>query len=110
LNVLDFAVMSLEGLRERRFRFALNLVGILIGCAAVTGLISMTQGMKTSIVDDISIFGATTIQVYPTLGGDEAFALLDWRDLNRLRSIPGVEAAAPIQAGRYGRYDYKGMT
>jgi putative ABC transport system permease protein len=110
LNLLDFAFMSVEGLRERRLRFALNLVGILIGCAAVTGLISMTQGMKTSIVDDISIFGATTIQVYPTLGGDEAFTSLTWRDLNRLRSIPGVEAAAPVQAGRYGRYDYKGNT
>jgi putative ABC transport system permease protein len=102
--------MSLDGLRERKFRFALNLVGILIGCAAVTGLISMTQGMKTSIVDDISIFGATTIQVYPTLSGEEAFTSLDWRDLNRLRSIPGVDAAAALQAGRYGRYDYKGET
>ena len=110
MNILDFAVMSTEGLRERKFRFVLNIVGILIGCAAVTGLISMSQGMKTSIVDDISIFGATTIQVYPTLGGDEAFTSLDWRDLNRLRSIPGVEAAAPVQAGRYGRYDYKGKT
>ncbi len=110
MNVLDFAVMSMEGLRDRKFRFALNIVGILIGCAAVTGLISMTQGMKTSIVDDVSIFGATTIQVYPTFGGDEAFTSLDWRDLNRLRSIAGVEAAAPIQAGRYGRYDYKGET
>jgi putative ABC transport system permease protein len=110
LNLLDFAFMSVEGLWERRFRFALNLVGILIGCAAVTGLISMTQGMKTSIMDDISIFGATTIQVYPTLGGDEAFTSLNWRDLNRLRSIPGVETAAPIQAGRYGRYDYKGTS
>ena len=110
MNLLDFAVMSTEGLRERRFRFALNLVGILIGCAAVTGLISMSQGMKTSIVDDISIFGATTIQVYPTLGGDEAFTSLDWRDLNRLRGIAGVEAAAPVQAGGYGRYDYRGMT
>jgi len=110
LNILDFVHMSTEGLRERKFRFVLNLVGILIGCAAVTGLISMTQGMKTSIVDDMSIFGATTIQVYPTLGGDEAFTSLDWRDLNRLRNIAGVEAAAPIQVGRYGRYDYRGET
>ena len=108
MNFLDFARLSVEGLRERKFRFALNLVGILIGCAAVTGLISMTQGMKASIVDDISIFGATTIQVYPTMGGDEAFASLDWRDLNRLKSISGVEAAAPVQAGRSGSYEYKG--
>jgi putative ABC transport system permease protein len=108
LNLLDFAFMSVEGLRERRFRFALNLVGILIGCAAVTGLISMTQGMKTSIVDDISIFGANTIQVYPQSNGDTAFSSLDWRDLNRLRSIPGVEAAAPVQAGRVASYERRG--
>ncbi len=108
MNLLDFAFMSVEGLRERRFRFALNLVGILIGCAAVTGLISMTQGMKTSIVDDISIFGANTIQVYPQSNGDTAFSSLDWRDLNRLRSIPGVEAAAPVQAGRVASYERRG--
>jgi len=32
--------MSLESLKERKFRFVLNLLGIMIGCAAVTGLIS----------------------------------------------------------------------
>jgi len=108
LNILDFAFMSVEGLRERRFRFALNLVGILIGCATVTGLISMTQGMKTSIVDDVSIFGTNTIQVYPESGGDTAFSSLDWRDLNRLRNIPGVEATAPAHAGRVASYEHRG--
>ncbi|MCW4049478.1 MAG: ABC transporter permease [Candidatus Bathyarchaeota archaeon] len=47
--------------------------------------------------------------MYPVLGeSDEAFTSLDWRDLNRLRAIPGVEAAAPVQAGRWGSYEYKG--
>ena len=108
MNILDFAVMSVEGISERKLRFTLNLIGILIGCAAVTGIISMTGGMRTSIVDDISIFGTNTIQVFPVAGGDEAFNVLDWRDLNKLRNIPGVEAAAPVMAGSYASYDYRG--
>ena len=108
MNILDFAVMSVEGISERKLRFTLNLIGILIGCAAVTGIISMTGGMRTSIVDDISIFGTNTIQVFPVAGGDEAFNVLDWRDLSKLRNIPGVEAAAPVMAGSYASYDYRG--
>ncbi len=108
MNIVDFAILSVEGISERKFRFTLNIIGILIGCAAVTGIISMTAGMRTSIVDDISIFGSNTIQVYPVRGGEEAFTVLDWRDLNRLKQIPGVEAAAPVQAGRYGTYEHKG--
>ncbi|MCW4049159.1 MAG: hypothetical protein NWE89_05415 [Candidatus Bathyarchaeota archaeon] len=63
MNLLDLFRMSVEGLGERKFRVSLNLVGILIGCAAITGLISMTQGMKTDITDQLDIFGATSIQV-----------------------------------------------
>ena len=108
MNILDFASMSIEGISERKFRFALNLVGILIGCAAVTGIISMTGGMRSSIMDDIAIFGSNTIQVFPVSGGDEAFSTLDWRDLNKLKNIPGVEAAAPILVGYSATYEYRG--
>ena len=108
MNVVDFTRMSLEGISERKFRFTLNIIGILIGCAAVTGIVSMTAGMRTSIVDDIAIFGSNTIQVYPVRGGDEAFSVLDWRDLNRLKQIPGVEVASPVQAGHVGIYEHKG--
>ena len=108
MNILDFVVMSVEGISERKLRFTLNLIGILIGCAAVTGIISMTGGMRTSIVDDIAIFGTNTIQVFPIAGGNEAFNVLDWRDLNRLKNIPGVEAAAAVMAGSYATYDYRG--
>jgi putative ABC transport system permease protein len=108
MNVLDFTIISVEGISERKLRFSLNLIGIIIGCAAVTGIISMTGGMRTSIIDDISIFGTNTIQVFPVAGGDEAFNVLDWRDLNKLKNIPGVEAAAPVMAGRYATYEYGG--
>jgi len=68
--VFDFALMSIEGLWERKFRFSLNLVGILIGCAAVTGL-AMTESMRNNIYNDPEVVGATTIQVYPTASTDD---------------------------------------
>ena len=108
LNVMDFFQMSIDGILERKFRFGLNLVGILIGCAAVTGLISMTQGMRTDIVDQLGLFGATTIQVYPGSSDTEAFVTLDWRDIQNLKNIPGVEYVAPVQAGYWGSFSFKG--
>jgi len=110
LNALDFFQMSIDGILERKFRFGLNLIGILIGCAAVTGLISMTQGMRTDIVGQLGLFGATTIQVYPGSSETEAFVTMDWRDIQRLKSIPGVEYVAPVQAGYRGEFNYKGET
>jgi len=105
--------MSVEGLGERKFRFSLNLVGILIGCAAVTGLISMTAGMRNNIYDDLAVFGATTIQVYPTANtgsSSEIFSVLDWRDLNIISKIPGVEEASPLYGNRAVKYTVRGET
>lgn len=113
MNVFDFALMSIEGLWERKFRFSLNLVGILIGCAAVTGLIAMTEGMRNNIYDDLEVFGATTIQVYPTAStgeGGQIWIKLDWRDLNLIRKIQGVEVASPLLGGRYVKYSVRGET
>jgi len=58
LNTKDIALMAFSGIRDRKFRFALNLLGILIGCAAVTGLVSITQGMNTEINSQLNILGA----------------------------------------------------
>ena len=113
MNILDVARMSVEGLGERKFRFSLNLVGILIGCAAVTGLISMTAGMRNNINDDLAVFGATTIQVYPTANtgsSSEIFTVLDWRDLNVISKIPGVEEASPLYGNRAVKYTVRGQT
>ncbi len=53
MKLNDIAIISANSLTERKFRFALNLIGILIGCAAVTGLISLTQGMNAEISGEL---------------------------------------------------------
>ena len=74
MNIQDIALISFGGIRDRKFRFALNLLGILIGCAAVTGLISVTQGMNTEINSQLDILGANSITIIPTTGEDMSMA------------------------------------
>ncbi len=115
----DIVGMSANGVKERKFRFALNLIGILIGCAAVTGLVSMTQGMNNTITDQLGSLGASTITVIPgsftaghgfTGGGSFATRTLGWLDLNIIEKIPDVEFAVPIESGGSGAYAVRGKT
>lgn len=111
----DIAKISLEGINERRFRFALNLLGILIGCAAVTGLVSITQGMNAEITGQLDILGANTIMILPgessgTLSGPQALntvKFLDWRDREIISRLPEIENVAAMQSN-YANYEITG--
>lgn len=61
--LLDIIGSAWRGVMSRKFRFVLNLIGILIGCAAVTGLISLTQGLNNNISGQLSTLGASTITI-----------------------------------------------
>lgn len=61
----DIVGAAWDGVKSRKFRFALNLIGILIGCAAVTGLVSITQGLSDNISGQLQIFGPQNIMVVP---------------------------------------------
>lgn len=115
LKLGDIAKISLEGINERRFRFALNLLGILIGCAAVTGLVSITQGMNAEITGQLDILGANTIMILPgesggTLSGPQALntvQFLDWRDREIISRLPEIENVAAMQSN-YANYEITG--
>src|SRR4030042_6435771 len=61
----DIIGSAWSGVKSRKFRFALNLIGILIGCAAVTSLISLTQGLSNNISGQLGTLGASTITISP---------------------------------------------
>jgi len=132
VKLLDVITMSFEGLGDRKFRFALNLLGIMIGCAAVTGLISLTQGMNNEITSQMGILGTSTITVIPGArmsrvmdsaqeggmmrppsGGGIGMGTtseLDWRDVNQLKMIQGIDLVDPGVSGGQGIYIRKGTT
>ncbi len=104
--------MSLNGLGERKFRFALNLVGILIGCAAITGLISMTQGLQANVTDQLDMFGPTNLMIIPgEIGGGPPRTgghTFSWRDVDVITKIDGVKDATPIIANKFAEFTIDG--
>jgi putative ABC transport system permease protein len=111
LKFWDITFISLESLRERKFRFALNLIGILIGCAAVTGLVSMTQGLSNDVARQLDIFGPQNIMVIPGQiqeGRGIVGGTLNWRDLEIVSKVYQVSKATPIIANKMCRFTVRG--
>jgi len=111
LKILDIISMALDSLKERKFRFSLNLVGILIGCTAVTGLVSITQGLSNNINEQLEVFGPQNIMVVPgsiQSGRGIIGSTLSWRDLDVVSKIQGVSMATPIIANKICSFEVKG--
>ncbi len=111
MKIRDIFSTAAEGLRERKFRFALNLIGILIGCAAVTGLVSITQGLGEEVSGQLEIFGPTNIMVIPGMIQPSQGIVLQtfrWRDLEIIDTVPHIDFATPIIGDKYCYYEVKG--
>jgi putative ABC transport system permease protein len=106
----DIVASAWESVRSRKFRFALNLIGILIGCAAVTGLVSITQGLSDSVGGQLQVFGPQNIMVVPGSMSPTSFAssALTYKDLNLIESVAHVSAATPIISNKIVSYTIKG--
>jgi putative ABC transport system permease protein len=113
LNLQDTILTAINGLKERRFRLALNILGILIGCAAVTGLISITQGLSVEVSGQLEMFGPTNVMVIPfeiRQGRGLVGEGFNWRDITIMEKIPDVRYMAPIIANRFGTYTLRGKS
>lgn len=111
MNPLDIFLIASNGLSERKFRFALNLVGILIGCAAITGLISVTQGLQESVTGQLNVFGPSNLIIVPgdvTQGITTSGITLNWRDVDIIRKVPRIKGVTPIIANKFAEFTVKG--
>ncbi|MCX6649461.1 MAG: ABC transporter permease [Candidatus Bathyarchaeota archaeon] len=108
----DILASAWDSVRSRKFRFALNLIGILIGCAAVTGLVSITQGLSDSVSGQLQIFGPQNIMVIPggLSSGTMTTGKLTYKDLTAIENVEYISAATPIIANNLATYTVKGKT
>lgn len=107
MKLADIVSMAVDGIKERKFRVALNVLGILIGISAIVALLSITEGMSVSINQELELLDPKTIIVTPgafmamagqggearSLGGG---ATLTTRDIDRIKRISGVAMATPV--------------
>jgi putative ABC transport system permease protein len=109
----DVILTAFQGINERKFRLALNILGILIGCAAVTGLISLTQGLTVEVSSQLEMFGPTNIMVIPyeiRQGRGLVGESFNWRDVQIMERVPNVKYIAPIVSNQYAQYVLRGDT
>ena len=111
MNLLDIFLSAIKGVWERKFRFFLNLVGILIGCTAITGLISITMGLTSNVSEQLDVFGPTNIIIIPgeIVQGQGIIAdKLDWRDLEYISRTNNIDSATPIIANKFCEFTIRG--
>jgi putative ABC transport system permease protein len=91
--------ISLDSLKHRKISSALTVLGIVIGIAAIIGLISIGEGLRQSISQQLESFGSDKIIVMQ--GSDSSFMgffgeTLKEADVKRIESMNGVKSTIGI--------------
>jgi macrolide transport system ATP-binding/permease protein len=108
------ARMALRSLRTNLFRTSLTLLGIVIGVASVVTLVSVADGTKRQVLQNIASMGSNLLLVRPGAPNLRSTgvtpATLVPEDADALARLGGVTSAIPEQSVgitvRYGNADY----
>lgn len=110
MKITDSFAWGLRGMRQRKLRAALTILGIMIGTAAVIALVSQTQGISDSISGEFSKLGPTTIIITRSSSSTTTLTQID---VNRISQLPGVSLAIPMietQAKVFGNQGQRTFT
>lgn len=104
--------IALKSLRATRVRTALTILGIVIGVAAITMVLSLSEGAKATISNEVHRMGEDVLTIRSGKGTrDSSGDLTDYNywaalgattineyDLKTVQDLPGVKLASPIMA------------
>nr|WP_100618220.1 ABC transporter permease [Bacillus cereus] len=96
MNTSENIRMALSSILAHKMRSILTMLGIIIGISAIITIISMGDGTKASIKEDLSQKKDTEVRIYynnPDYGTDDAKITADM--LKRLQTVPGVKNVYP---------------
>ncbi len=93
MKILDLAVLALESIKERKVRNALNILGILIGIAALVALLSIGEGVNVAIGKEVIKMGSTVVSVLPSRASENFKLTMD--DVKKLSRFKGVKCVTP---------------
>jgi len=98
MGLFESLRLSLEGLRSNKMRAVLTMLGIIIGIAAVIGILTVGDGLSGAITGTMSSFGASNITIslrqreldVPAITEED---LISTEMLEEMRSLYGHEIA-----------------
>jgi len=97
--IIDYFLFSVKGLRRRKLRSWLTMIGIFIGIAAIVSLMSLGQGMRDAITSQFASIGTDKIiiqaasSVYGAPGAG-AVNPLNTAESDTIERINGVKLVA----------------
>lgn len=98
---VDHISFAVKELRAEKFRNLLTIVGVVVGITLIVTMLSLGEGMKMAVLEQLRTFGTDLIMVFP---GEEntAFAgliggmQLTKGDVRAVASVSGVELVLPM--------------
>jgi len=98
----EYLIFAIKGLKHRRLRTWLTILGIVIGIGAIIALISISQGLENAIVEQFEKMGANRLYIMPEGLGTSAqvdFVGLTTKDVDHLDKMPEIEWTNPYLIG-----------
>jgi putative ABC transport system permease protein len=93
MRLIDTASYSFKALRERRTRSILTILGIAVGSGLIIALLSLGEGISTSVTNQLLTIGANNVIILPAQGSTIRFTDIDAQRISR---IPYVSSVAPF--------------
>jgi len=93
--------ISLDSFRHRKISSALTILGIIIGIAAIIGLVSIGEGLREAVSNQLESFGSDKIIVSPSSSDGLGFSGffgegLKEADVKKIENVNGVKTAAGV--------------
>jgi|Deesub1362B_J571_1020462.scaffolds.fasta_scaffold06902_2 putative ABC transport system permease protein len=109
IEELSYAIKNMQSAKLRTF---LTVLGIVIGIALIVAMVSIGEGMRASITEQLDALGGDKIMITPpqafaARGAPMEFKPFDQADLRAVKSLPNVKDVLPIFY-RPGTIEYRG--
>jgi putative ABC transport system permease protein len=96
----EYLKIAIKNLRTRQLRSWLTILGIVIGVFLIMSLLSLSQGLKSTVTEQLRAVGTDIVTIVP---GDMSNiftsifsgAVLSQEDMNIIARTPGVAAVIP---------------
>ncbi len=92
----EYFKIAVKNLRARSLRSWLTVLGIVIGIFLVISLLSLSEGLKESVMRELRMMGGDMVMIFPGDASDMMTTMiggleLDNRDIEAVRRADGVE-------------------
>ena len=101
MDFFELLKLSLSNLLSYKVRSFLTMLGIIIGIAAVVLMSSLGAGIKENITGDLNKLGVSNFEVSIDTSPGQTYKtddLLTSKDIEKIKSIEGVEAVTPTSS------------